>query len=181
MILSTPRQKVHTRSSRRNGPQTRPNASYTKCVTAYKVCPVRRRPVRALFAGSERVRLARSGRAARLILGSHEDLAPCFRREGLRLQTVSLQQPAPEDLAAMLEKRLAFFARREDRARFEADSVAFLAETFRGDLRRMEYFLYEFFQEARPAGAIRAGPLQKALEGFTPPSVEARDRTRPSG
>jgi hypothetical protein len=75
-------------------------------------------------------------------------------------------------LAGILERRLALFARRPDRAQFAADSIQWLAKNFSGDLRTMEYFLYEFFQRARPAGVILPTALSEALPFFTPPAVE---------
>ncbi|MBN2084282.1 MAG: hypothetical protein JW748_03590 [Anaerolineales bacterium] len=125
-----------------------------------------------LFIRNERARLIRAAKAGvRLILGSHEDLADPFRAAGVPLRTARLHPPAPEELAEILERRLALFARKDNRARFSGEAVIWLGTTFNGDLRTMEYLLYEYFQTERPAGIISGGCLREAMQTFTPPTV----------
>jgi len=126
-----------------------------------------------LFFGNERGRLIRAAKkGVRLILGSHEDLTEIFRAATLILRTVRLEPPGAERLSEILERRLSLFACQADRAGFSEESVEWLRGKFSGDLRTMEFFLYDYFQVERPAGIIRAEPLREALPAFTPPAVE---------
>jgi chromosomal replication initiation ATPase DnaA len=125
-----------------------------------------------IFIGNERNRLLLAAKAGvRLILGSHEDLTDLFRAKSLPLRTVRLHPPGAAELADILERRLELFARIRDRARFSGEAAAWLEEQFGGDLRTMEYFLYDFFQSGRPTGTIPSGSLQEALGRFTPPAA----------
>jgi chromosomal replication initiation ATPase DnaA len=125
-----------------------------------------------LFIGNERGRLLRTAESGvRLILGSHEDLTDLFRAQGLHLRTVRLHPPGAPELMEILERRLELFARAENRTRCSEEAVVWLLKKFGGDLRTMEYFLYDFFQTERPAGILRSGNLQEALGRFTPPAA----------
>jgi chromosomal replication initiation ATPase DnaA len=122
----------------------------------------------------ERNRLVRTAKTGiRLILGSHENLTNTFLAAKMTLRTVRLFPPDAEELAVILERRLSLFELLGDRAVFSEESVDWLSRNFAGDLRTMEYFLYDFFQTQHPAGIIPSGPLRETLRSFTPPAVES--------
>lgn len=102
----------------------------------------------------------------RLILGSHEDLAPLFARAGLRLASVAPGTNDPEHLAAIFARRLDYMALEPGQpgVTFDASAVEFLAATFGGNLRAMERFLYEVFQTLTAPGLLTA----ERLRGATP-------------
>jgi hypothetical protein len=118
---------------------------------------------------SRLVKIAKAG--TRLILSTHEDFTAAFHRARLVLHNVELSCPEPAELAALLRRRLERFSIGPLELRFSPDAVTWLREEFGGNMRTMEYFLYDYFQAARPSGTIGAGPLQEALGAFTPPEV----------
>jgi hypothetical protein len=88
-------------------------------------------------------------RPLRLIISSHRDLSPAFRRWGLPLSSFSL--PALVDVAhwqAVLARRLDYFARPEATpVRLTPEATNWLHEQFGADLRGGEWFLYEVWQQ----------------------------------
>lgn len=99
---------------------------------------------------------------ARLIIAAHVDLAAAFTRVGQPLTTVSLGPLDSQTLQAQLEKRLAYFARPETtgpRFSFSPAAVAYLQTASAGDLRFIQFWLYEFFQRLPPPGPIQADAL----------------------
>ncbi|MBI3910385.1 MAG: hypothetical protein HY320_05560 [Armatimonadetes bacterium] len=104
-----------------------------------------------------------SQEGVRLVVSSHEDLAPLFARRALPLATVRLDALTTAHLRPVLEQRLAYFALDgAPRVTFAPDAVHYLQETFGADLRAAEHFLYEVFQRWEPTGAITAAQLQEA-------------------
>lgn len=96
----------------------------------------------------ERERLITQGRERehRLLVASHEDLSMWFANARMPLATLSLNDLSAAHFAAVLENRLAHFARPDTpRARFAPDALAYLRERFGTDLRGAERFLYEYF------------------------------------
>lgn len=100
------------------------------------------------LAPPERERLLTMAKAKclRLLLASHENLAPLFARADLPLQTLDLADLGAAHFAAVIENRLAHFARPDTPyATLSPDALAFLRERFGSDLRGAERFLYEHF------------------------------------
>jgi hypothetical protein len=118
----------------------------------------------------ERDRLLSAAQHARggltLVLSSHDDLAPLFAKRGLSLTTVHLDEAAsPDHLGLVLARRLSYFAldRNAPGATLTPGAISYLHETFGGNLRAVQYFLYEVFQRLRGMGAITADDLKDAL------------------
>ena len=112
---------------------------------------------------SERRRLLAAARAGpRLILGSHQDLAPLFAAAGLELATARLEAFGPAHLAAVLERRLADAALPTTAPLVTLDpgALAYLTATFGSNLRGTERFLYEVFQRLETPGPLTANSLQ---------------------
>jgi hypothetical protein len=111
------------------------------------------------LSGRERDRLLRLP-GVHFVLGSHEDLSPLFAARRLALATIRIDNDE-DHLRTILERRLAYFA--HDGAptiTFDAAAVRFLHQTFGGNLRAAQYFLYEVFQRFPPPGAISADRLR---------------------
>jgi hypothetical protein len=113
---------------------------------------------------AERARLLRKAKAGRrLILGSHEDLTGLFAAAGLPLATLLPEAGDLAQLEALLARRLGYSALAPDApaVTLDATGVAYLAETFGGDLRAMQWFLYEVFQSLTHTGPVSATELRK--------------------
>lgn len=118
------------------------------------------------LANSERTRLAAAAADGRfrLAFSSHEDLTPCFRRRGVTVVTCRLDDTAAALAPALIERRLAFYARPgASRARLTPPAVAAVVVHFGGDLREMMAFLYEIFAGLTGPAAIGVAQLQPAL------------------
>ena len=98
----------------------------------------------------------------RLVLGSHEDLAPLFSSTGLRLSSVRLDNSSPARLAAILNRRLAAAALPDSpqRVTFDPTALAYLDAAFGSNLRAMERLLYEVFQRLEAPEVLTAERLQ---------------------
>lgn len=109
----------------------------------------------------ERRRLVGENGRLRLILSSHEDLAPLFRRRSLPLQTVRLADGLTLDhYRAIWQKRLDYFALPgRERVRLGETAVAYLYQTFGQNLREAEYFLYEVWQRQTEVGEVTGEAL----------------------
>jgi hypothetical protein len=113
---------------------------------------------------AERARLLREAQAGRrLILGSHEDLTGLFAAAALPLATLRPEMSGHAELEAVLARRLAHFALTPEppAVTHDASAVAYLAGRFGGDLRAVQWFLYEVFQSLTAPGVISAGDLRK--------------------
>ncbi len=100
-------------------------------------------------------------REVRLIFASHQDFALRFARHDQPLATFELDSIAPDHLRLVIEKRLAYFALSDPRpVRFADDAIEYLYEKFGSDLRRVERFLYEVFQNRMAARTINADQLR---------------------
>ncbi len=98
-----------------------------------------------------------------LVVSSHDDLALLFAKRGLSLTTAHLDKAAsPDHLSAVLERRLSYFAldKNAPGVTLTSDAVRYLHEAFGGNLRAMQYFLYEVFQRIKSRGAITADYLR---------------------
>ncbi|NHZ72114.1 MAG: hypothetical protein GWP17_03400 [Aquificales bacterium] len=97
----------------------------------------------------------------RLIISSHEDLTPLFARKGLDLTSVNLSGEMDVGwITAVLDKRLAYFAiPHQPRATLTPAAITYLFQTFGQNLRQMEYFLYEVWQQLESTGPVDASFL----------------------
>ncbi len=97
----------------------------------------------------------------RLILSSHEDLTPLFRRRGLPLETVWLADGLTLDqYRAIWQKRLDYFTLPgRERVWLGETAVIYLYQTFGQNLREAEYFLYEVWQRQTEVGEITGEAL----------------------
>jgi hypothetical protein len=130
------------------------------------------------LSGRERQRLVRLP-GIHFVLGSHEDFSPLFAARRLALTTIRIDNDE-DHLAALLERRLAYFALDGVPAiTFDASAVRFLHRMFGGNVRAAQHFLYEVFQRFPPAGAITAARLQDdpAFRSARP-DHQGRARTR---
>ncbi len=115
------------------------------------------------LSGRWRRRLVRTAlrEGVRLILTSHEDLTPTFRAFGLTLRTLPLPPPTVEEVARLLNARLAFFARGGPPPwRLTEDAAAFLLGRYGENVRGMEAFLYLYFQTLPPPGPVDGAALR---------------------
>ena len=101
----------------------------------------------------------------RLIISSHEDLTPLFAKRGLNLTSVDLTGEMDEGwITAVLHKRLSYFAiPHQPHATLTPAAISYLAETFSQNLRQMEYFLYEVWQQLETTNPIDA-PFLRVLK-----------------
>ena len=119
----------------------------------------------------ERDRLLAAAQPARdglqLILSSHKDLTSLFVQKGLSLATFHIEHFSNEiHLDAVLSRRLSYFAldKTMPGVTFAPEAVSYLHETFGGNLRALQNFLYEVFQRLKAKGAITADYLQAEAE-----------------
>lgn len=97
----------------------------------------------------------------RLIFASHQDFTSHFARYNLPLVTVELDSIKPDHLRRVIEKRLAYFALNDQREIYFADdAIEYLCEEFGSDLRGVERFLYEVFQNRMAIETIDADQLR---------------------
>jgi chromosomal replication initiation ATPase DnaA len=83
----------------------------------------------------------------RLVVSSHRDLSILFQRQGLPLQTCTLDRIFAPFLHKLLNHRLEYFAiTKQKQVRFTEESVTALIDRFGSDLRTLEKHLYEVFQ-----------------------------------
>lgn len=121
---------------------------------AQRLCAAERARLLLLASGSPDRR--------RLVLGSHEDLAPLFSRHALPLVSVRIDTFTGAHIATVLERRLDYFALAgKPRATLTAGAHRYLQERFVADLRQAEHFLYEAFQRLKPTGPIGADQLRE--------------------
>lgn len=114
------------------------------------------------------VRGVKNGRF-RTLFSSHEDLTALFVRKKLPLKTINLDQQISLDLyKQMLQRRLMVLAiDGNPQVTFSAEAISFLYDTFQLDLREMEYFLYEVWQDLEEVGAITAVSLQNQYRFYS--------------
>jgi len=100
-------------------------------------------------------------RKVRVIFASHQNFASHFARHNQPLATCELDSITPDHLRRVIEKRLAYFAFNDQRpVHFADEAIEYLHEKFGSDLRGIERFLYEVFQNRMAAGTINADPLR---------------------
>jgi len=111
---------------------------------------------------SERRRLLAAAANLRLLLGSHEDLAPLFAGAGLPLATLRLEAFGPAHMALVLERRFAAASMPGSTpvVTLDPSALAYLEATFGSNLRAVERFLYEVFQRLEAPCSLSAEYLQ---------------------
>ncbi len=100
----------------------------------------------------------------RLIFSSHEDLGPVFERLRRPLQTIPLRHHEAAFVRKIIERRLQFFSEGDrSKASLTEKAYALLNETFVNDLRSLEDFLYEVFQQQQFECEITVEVLRRAM------------------
>jgi hypothetical protein len=99
-----------------------------------------------------------------LVISSHEDLTPLFARKGLNLTSVDLTEEIDMGwITAVIHKRLAYIAiPKQPHATLTPAAITYLVETFGQNLRQMEYFLYEVWQQLEDTEPVDVPVLEKA-------------------
>lgn len=106
--------------------------------------------------------LAVAMRGVRLILGSHEDLTPLFKRRRLALRTLSLDEGAREHAREVVRRRLAFFMLAGvPRAELTDEAFAWLWHRYGTDYRSVETLLYHLFEKLTEPRPITPDDLQR--------------------
>jgi hypothetical protein len=108
--------------------------------------------------------MAASSRGLSLALDSHDYMTPLFERAGLPLRTVRLESGGRLHLEAIFTGRLDYFALPigQPGVILEPRAVTDLDDTFGGDLRSLERFLYEVFQQHDAPGVLTGESLRTA-------------------
>ena len=121
--------------------------------------------------------LSFDGCGLRSFLSSHEDLTLRFARSGLPLATLRLDTTTLTHVAAVIRRRLAYFALEPDApgATVSPDAIACLHQTFGADVRAIEQTLYEVFQRRRERGEVGVEEVRHCVTSGFPP-----DYARPS-
>ncbi len=103
----------------------------------------------------------------RLIISSHEDLTPLFAKKGLNLTSVDLSGEIDVGwITAVIHKRLSYFALpNQPHATLTPAAITYLVETFGQNLRQMEYFLYEVWQQLESTHPIDSDFLRVLIIG----------------
>lgn len=95
-------------------------------------------------------------RPASFVIGTHQDHRAEFERAGLQHETLELRGLSPEQLSAILARRIEAARRGPGEVpTLEAASVQQLIDRFGDDVRRVEGYLYEVFQRLRTPGPVR--------------------------
>ncbi len=103
----------------------------------------------------------------RLVISSHEDVKSFFNDQARPLKTVQLELEDTEFLRILIQRRLTYFSLDEgSKVAFKEDALQILHHRFGDDLRTLEDFLYEFFQNLKTGGEISGIGIQTALQGF---------------
>lgn len=112
------------------------------------------------------LRLLKRHHPLRLIIGTHQDMTPLFHRYHLPLASVLLERATDERLAAIIHKRLTYFAlpeRTTPQIHIPIDSISNINHHCAGNLRCAERVLYEIFQSLRPPGLVTPEIVHNAL------------------
>jgi hypothetical protein len=94
----------------------------------------------------------------RVVLGSHEDYSPRFAKHGWPLTTVRLETVPRAHVAAVIRRRLNYFALRSEQPALDLTpaAIAYLHQQYGADLRLIENVLYEVFEQLKGMGSITA-------------------------
>ena len=104
----------------------------------------------------QRRKLLKAASYLQLIISSHEDLTPLFAKKGLTLTSVDLTGEMDAGwITAVIRKRLAYFAIPDQpHATLTPEAITYLVEIFGQNLRQMEYFLYEVWQQLETTESV---------------------------
>ena len=117
------------------------------------------------------IRLFRELQGKRLIIGTHHSWERAFRRYGWQLTTVHIgDQTTREHIEHILDKRLIEFATEKGtQVYFDDTAIDYLWDSWRDNLRGMEYFLYDALQKRRDIGAITSAYLESISKDYIEP------------
>jgi chromosomal replication initiation ATPase DnaA len=100
-----------------------------------------------------------------LVFTTHEDFSDDLRQFLVDFKSIHLSVLDEADLAHLLERRLQYFAVDETcEVRFHPQAVHLLSSSFGPNLRQMESFLYDFFQDIPQQPIITAELLARHLK-----------------
>ena len=98
--------------------------------------------------------------APRLVVSSHEDVAPLFASHHLDLRTIHLTAASVDLLRAVVQRRLTYFALPGGPGiAITSEAIDYLHQRFGGNLRAAEHLLYEVCQHLPGPGEITAEHL----------------------
>ncbi len=107
------------------------------------------------------------GEGVHLVCSTHEDLTPLFERHNRPLETRSLDRHEKTFVHQVVERRLQFFALDvQPQVKLTESAFPFLDKTFGSDLRSLEDFLYDVFQQQVFEGEITAETLRQAFANY---------------
>jgi len=114
----------------------------------------------------QRRKLMKAASHLQLIISSHEDLTPLFAKKGLNLTGVDLSGEMDEGwITAVIHKRLSYFAiPNQPHAILTPAAITDLVETFGQNLRQMEYFLYEVWQQLDSTEPVDVTQLRLVID-----------------
>ncbi len=117
-------------------------------------------------------RLFRDSQDKTLIIGTHMSWKRAFRRYSRELTTIYIADHTNHDLVRqILNKRLSVFATKQGaQIYFDDSAVGYLWETWRENLRGMEWFLYHCMQKRQDTGAITAQYLETSGADYNEPA-----------
>lgn len=117
-------------------------------------------------------RLFREMHGKTLIIGTHISWKRAFRSHGWDVTTIHIADHTTRDLIRqILDKRLAVFATEHGaQVYFDDSAIDYLWDTWRDNLRGMEWFLYHCLQKQQDTGAITAQYLETAGKDYVVPS-----------
>ncbi len=109
-------------------------------------------------------------RYIRLLLSSHEDLAPLFARRSLPLHTVHYDGLDEAHLHAVIRRRLDYFRLPDVPAvTIAPETLRYLWQSYGANLRAVEQVLYEVFQALRAGEAVAVDHVRLARERLSRP------------
>lgn len=113
----------------------------------------------------QRRKLLKAASRVQLIISSHEDLTLLFAKKRLSLTSVDLTGGMDEGwITAVLHKRLSYFAiPHHPHATLTPAAITYLIETFGQNLRQMEYFLYEVWQQLEDTEPVDTVKMRRIL------------------
>ncbi len=98
--------------------------------------------------------------APRLVVSSHNDVAPLFTSRHLNLGTIHLAAASADHLRALVQRRLTYFALPGGPGiAITSEATDYLHHRFGGNLRAAEHLLYEACQQLSGPGEITAERL----------------------
>lgn len=95
-------------------------------------------------------------RPASFVIGSHKNHGREFRKAGLAFDVIKLRGLTVERLRRIIEKRINWARRRDDKPvpSISEATCAKLIAKFGDDIRAIEYYLYDVFQNLREVNDV---------------------------